>query len=59
MKPINEKLAAVLLPILPVGLLLWSGGSLSSAHFLTIIVLSLGLTSPLIAACPSWMSLLW
>lgn len=41
---------AVLLPILPVGLLLWSGGSLSAAHFLTIIVLALGLTQPLIAA---------
>lgn len=41
---------AVLLPVLPVGLLLWSVGSLSAAHFLTIIVLSLGLTRPLIAA---------
>lgn len=41
---------AVLLPILPVGLLLWSAGSLSAAHFLTIVVLSLGLTGPLIAA---------
>lgn len=41
---------AVFLPVLPVGLLLWSGGSLSAAHFLTIIVLSLGLTGPLIAA---------
>lgn len=41
---------AVLLPILPVGLLLWSAGGLSAAHFLTVIVLSLGLTGPLIAA---------
>ncbi|MDO5784243.1 MAG: ABC transporter ATP-binding protein [Eubacteriales bacterium] len=41
---------AVLLPILPVGLLLWNAGSLSAAHFLTIIVLSLGLTGPLLAA---------
>lgn len=41
---------AVLLPILPIGLLLWSTGSLSAAHFLTIIVLSLGLTGPLLAA---------
>lgn len=41
---------AVLLPILPIGLLLFSCGSLSAAHFLTIIVLSLGLTGPLIAA---------
>ena len=41
---------AVLLPILPVGLLLWSAGSLSAATFLTIIVLALGLTGPLLAA---------
>ncbi len=41
---------AVLLPVLPVGLLLWSSGSLSASHFLTIVVLSLGLTGPLIAA---------
>lgn len=41
---------AVLLPILPVGLLLWSAGGLSAVHFLTIVVLSLGLTGPLLAA---------
>lgn len=41
---------AVLLPLLPAGLLLWSAGSLSVSHFLTIIVLALGLTGPLIAA---------
>lgn len=41
---------AVLLPVLPVGLLFWSAGSLSAAHFLTIVVLSLGFTGPLIAA---------
>lgn len=41
---------AVLLPILPAGILFWAGGSLSAAHFLTIIVLALGLTGPLIAA---------
>lgn len=41
---------AVLLPILPVGLLLWAGGSLSVDTFLTVIVLALGLTGPLIAA---------
>ena len=41
---------AVLLPILPAGLIFWSAGSLSAADFLTIIVLSLGLTGPLIAA---------
>ncbi|MCI9155456.1 MAG: ABC transporter ATP-binding protein [Lawsonibacter sp.] len=41
---------AVLLPILPVGLLLWSAGSLTVDVFLTVIVLALGLTGPLIAA---------
>lgn len=41
---------AVLLPILPAGILLWAAGSLSVSHFLTIIVLALGLTGPLIAA---------
>ena len=41
---------SVLLPVLPVGLLLWSAGSLSAATFLTIVVLSLGLTGPLISA---------
>ena len=40
----------VLLPVLPIGLLLWHAGSLSAATFLTVIVLSLGLTGPLIAA---------
>ncbi|MDO4312514.1 MAG: ABC transporter ATP-binding protein [Eubacteriales bacterium] len=41
---------AVLLPVLPTGLMLWTAGSLSAAHFLTIVVLSLGLTGPLLAA---------
>ena len=41
---------SVLLPVLPVGLLLWHGGSLSAASFLTVIILALGLTGPLIAA---------
>lgn len=41
---------AVLLPVLPAGLLLWSSGSLSAADFLTIIVLSTGIAGPLIAA---------
>ena len=41
---------SVLLPVLPVGLLLWGGGSLSTAVFLTIVVLSLGLTGPLVSA---------
>lgn len=41
---------AVLLPVLPVGILLWQTGSLSIVDFLTIIVLALGLAGPLIAA---------
>ena len=41
---------AVLLPVLPVGLLLWHGGSLTTAAFLTVVILALGLTGPLIAA---------
>ncbi|WP_312280397.1 ABC transporter ATP-binding protein [Oscillibacter sp.] len=43
-------LPAVLVSVLPTGLLLWSSGSLSAADFLTSIVLSLGLTGPMIAA---------
>lgn len=43
-------LPAVLVSVLPAGLLLWSRGTLAAADFLTIIVLSLGLTGPLIAA---------
>jgi len=35
---------------LPTGLFLWSKGSFSAGIFLTVILLSLGLTSPLIAA---------
>ena len=41
---------AVLVTILPTGFLLWINGSLEIADFLTIIVLSLGLTGPIIAA---------
>ena len=41
---------SVLLPVLPVGLLMWGSGSLSTAVFLTIVVLSLGLTGPLVSA---------
>lgn len=41
---------AVLVTILPTGLWLWAGGSLEAADFLTIIILSLGLTGPIIAA---------
>lgn len=43
-------LPAVLVTVLPAGLLLWNGGSLAAGSFLTIIVLSLGFTAPLIAA---------
>lgn len=43
-------LPAVLLTVLPVGLLLWHGGSLAAGDFMTVIVLSLGFTGPLIAA---------
>ncbi|WP_369283575.1 ABC transporter ATP-binding protein [Oscillibacter sp. GMB15532] len=43
-------LPAVLVSVLPTGLLLWNSGSLSAADFLTVIVLSLGLTGPMIAA---------
>ena len=41
---------AVLVAVLPAGFALWAHGSLEIADFLTIIVLSLGLTGPLIAA---------
>ena len=41
---------SVLIFILPVGLLLWSHGSLTAADFFAIVVLSLGFTGPLIAA---------
>ncbi|MDO5299439.1 MAG: ABC transporter ATP-binding protein [Clostridia bacterium] len=41
---------AVLVTVLPVGLALNLGGSLSTADFLTVIVLSLGLMGPILAA---------
>ncbi|MDD3796652.1 MAG: ABC transporter ATP-binding protein [Lachnospiraceae bacterium] len=41
---------SVLLVVLPVGLLLWSRGSLSASDFMTVIVLSLGFTGPFLAA---------
>ena len=41
---------SVLITVLPVGLLLLAGGSLTAAAFLTVIILALGLTAPLIAA---------
>lgn len=41
---------AVFLTVLPAGYLFWANGTLSVASYFTIIVLSLGLTSPLLAA---------
>ena len=41
---------AVLVTVLPLGFLFWHGESLEAADFLTIIILSLGLTGPIIAA---------
>jgi ATP-binding cassette, subfamily B, bacterial IrtA/YbtP len=41
---------AVLVAVLPAGFAFWSSGSLSAANFLTVIVLSLGLTGPIMAA---------
>lgn len=43
-------LPSVLVAVLPAGLFFWNGGGLAAGDFLTIIVLSLGLTGPLIAA---------
>lgn len=41
---------AVLVTVLPLGFLFWHGKSLEATDFLTIIILSLGLTGPIIAA---------
>ena len=41
---------AVLVAVLPAGFAFWASGSLSAVNFLTIIVLSLGLTGPIMAA---------
>ena len=41
---------SVLVSVLPVGLLLFRGGSLDAGTFLTVIVLSLGMTGPFLAA---------
>ena len=41
---------SVLVSALPVGLLLFRGGSLDAGTFLTVIVLSLGMTGPFLAA---------
>lgn len=50
MASMQSVIPAVLVSVLPVGFGLWSGGSLSTVNFLTVIVLSLGLTGPFIAA---------
>lgn len=50
MASMQSIIPAVLLPVLPVGLVLWAGGTLPVDVFLTIVVLSLGLTRPLLAA---------
>lgn len=50
MASMQSVIPAVLVTVLPVGFGLWSGGSLSTVNFLTVIVLSLGLTGPFIAA---------
>ncbi|MDO4269038.1 MAG: ABC transporter ATP-binding protein [Eubacteriales bacterium] len=41
---------AVLLTVLPAGMVFWRNGSLSTADFLTVVVLSLGFTGPFLAA---------
>lgn len=41
---------SVLVSVLPVGLLFFRGGSLDAGTFLTVIVLSLGMTGPFLAA---------
>lgn len=40
----------VLLPVLPIGFLLYAGGGLSAPNFITVIILSLGVVGPLITA---------
>lgn len=46
----NSLIPSVLVTVLPTGVILWSSGSLPIVNFLTIVILSLGLTEPLIAA---------
>ncbi|CAB1252951.1 ABC transporter ATP-binding protein [Ruminococcaceae bacterium BL-6] len=41
---------SVLVTVLPAGFSLWSRGSLSAADFLTVVVLSLGISGPIMAA---------
>lgn len=50
MSTMQSIIPSVLVSVLPVGYLLWLSGSLSVQDYLTIIILSLGLTTPLIAA---------
>lgn len=41
---------AVLLPVLPLGFLFYADGSLTAFHFVTVIILALGIIGPLITA---------
>ncbi|WP_294474939.1 ABC transporter ATP-binding protein [uncultured Ruminococcus sp.] len=50
MSAYNAITPSVLLTVLPFGFLFYSSGSLSAAEFITIVILSLGLLEPLIAA---------
>ena len=50
MSSYNAICPAVLIPVLPAGVLFYAAGSISSANLITIIILSLGIVGPLIAA---------
>ncbi|MCR5599448.1 MAG: ABC transporter ATP-binding protein/permease, partial [Ruminococcus sp.] len=50
MSAYNAITPSVLLTVLPIGFLFYSSGSLSAGAFVTMIILSLGLLEPLIAA---------
>ena len=46
----NAICPAVLITVLPAGVLFYAAGSITSANLITIIILSLGIVGPLIAA---------
>lgn len=46
----NAICPAVLITVLPAGILFYAGGSITAANLITIIILSLGIVGPLIAA---------
>lgn len=46
----NAICPAVLITVLPAGVLFYAGGSITAANLITIIILSLGIVGPLIAA---------